>query len=489
MIDELDILSRLDEDNLESLTFVFQNCISPDDTKYLVTTQELKDYLTPWAEWKTCAEIQRVLLETRVEFGKAPKEALEDLEQALGSISPLNMVFIERYITKHDQLAVIEEIGRFTKPETKALLHPGTTSFDILDTARSYLFMRAWNEVIRPETIKSVEKLCEITEMAWKEELLQVGRTHLKDTSPVPLAQTISSYAARIAERIKRCDLYFNDLRGKISGIVGTGAGIDMVIGDGKSFEFEKAVLKKLGLKPDYTSTQIVQKERLSDIGHGLTTLMHVLADFADDIRKMYSSAIKEVTSREHAERLGGSSADAMKNNPIDWENIGGTEPIVEGGMRALYSLIQSDFQRDLKGSKVARYQPQAMIVETYGAFERLNKSLNQLSFNKDRLEKNLEHVRDYPSEAMTAIFRGQGLVHPAYGDPHNTVKQLGKLALQREVPLIRVALDDDDLNAVLESLPKRQQEILQGKLELYTGSSKTRTNHNLRYARKVIGK
>ena len=49
---------------------------------------------------------------------------------------------------------------------------------------------------------------------------------------------------------------------------------------------------------------------------------MRVLSDFADDIRKMYSSSIKEVMSLDSAARLGGSSADAAKDNPINWENI-----------------------------------------------------------------------------------------------------------------------------------------------------------------------
>jgi adenylosuccinate lyase len=50
-----------------------------------------------------------------------------------------------------------------------------------------------------------------------------------------------------------------------------------MVIGEGKSLEFEKRVLAELGLEPDYTATQIVQKESLADVGNSLVTLMAVL--------------------------------------------------------------------------------------------------------------------------------------------------------------------------------------------------------------------
>jgi fumarate hydratase class II len=194
---------------------------------------------------------------------------------------------------------VIEEIGRYVSPETKALLHPGTTSYDILDTARSYLYKKAWNEVIRPKIAGGIDKLCLIAEQSMK--MLQVGRTHLQDTSPVLLGGMLAGYAARLAERVQKCDYAVTDLRGKISGIVGTGASIEMVIGRGKSLKFERTVLQRLGLKADRTATQIVQKEKLSDFGHGIVTLMDVLGDFANDVRQMYSSAIKEVTSRDNA--------------------------------------------------------------------------------------------------------------------------------------------------------------------------------------------
>lgn len=76
---------------------------------------------------------------------------------------------------------------------------------------------------------------------------------------------------------------------------------------------------------------------------------MGVLADFANDMRMLYSSEIQEVTSMDAAKRLGGSSADAGKNNPINWENIAGKFAVVESGMRVLYAMITTDFQRDLR--------------------------------------------------------------------------------------------------------------------------------------------
>ena len=205
------------------------------------------------------------------------------MRAALDKIDPLNMALLEERVTRHDQLAVIEEIGRFVSPETKALLHPGTTSYDILDSVRSSLFREAWSREMRPRVKDVIAQLCGLAEET--RGIVQVGRTHLQYTSPVLFGATIAGYAARIAERTQFLDRAYNGLRGKVSGIVGTGASIEMVVGEGKSLEFERVALAKLGLEPDSTATQIVQKERLTDVGHGLVTLAHVLGDFAGDMR------------------------------------------------------------------------------------------------------------------------------------------------------------------------------------------------------------
>jgi adenylosuccinate lyase len=463
-------------------------CISPDDAKYADASSKLVPYLSMDAELKACVKVQRTLLETRVKFGQANPKSLKELDSAIPKIDTLNINLIEKKVTKHDQLAVLEEIGRYVSPATKALLHPGTTAYDILETARAYLFSRAWNEVIKPEIKKSIKKLCGLSKKSMG--ILQVGRTHLQNTSPVPFGTTLASYAARIANRSEKCDSAFNGLEGKISGIVGTGASIDIVIGKGSSIKFEKAVLAKLGLKPDYTATQITQKEKLTDVGHGLTTLIGVLADFTNDTRMLYSSAIGEVTSRDNAKRLGGSSADATKNNPIDYENITGKAVVVESGMRVLYEMIHSDFQRDLRGSVQGRYQPQAMMVETYEAFRRLNKVLPQLSINEDKIAANLQAIRNNPSEAMVAILRGEpGWIHSKYGLGHDFVKEIGKIAKKTGRPLTQVALEDLEFKSLYDRLPSEKQRILSGELELYVGSAIKRAEINRNYALKAISK
>lgn len=498
MTDKWDLVSGLGKEDEARLRFALK-CISPDDAKYMKVTQEFVDELSADAEWRACVLVQKKILRTMVEFGLADLENLDELYKIEEEIDTLNITLLENHKDiKHDQLAVITEIGRYVSEETKSLLHPGTTSYCILDTARAYLFKRAWKR-LREEVAISIENLCELAakfiemDLEMMAELgtmlyLQVGRTHLQNTSPVPFGVTLAGYAARLARRLERCDQFADGLYGKVAGIVGTGASISIIVGgEDKALEFEEKALAKLGLKPDYTATQITQKEQLADFGHGLVTLMHVLGDFAEDIRMLYSSAIQEVTSRDNEERLGGSSADAAKNNPIDYENISGKTAVVESGMRILYEMIKSNFQRDLRNSVQARYQPQQMIVEVYESFVRLNKALSQLSVNEDKMAENLVPVRNNPSEAMVAILKSERFIHSEYGLAHDFVKEMSKKVKQVKKSLLEVCLGDKEFIVVYKNMDLGKRDILHGRLEKYIGPSFKKAEINISYARNII--
>lgn len=480
---DLDLVGKLGEDEARELLFA-QQSICPDDAKYRKDTLPIRNVLSPFAEWTQCVHIQNVLLEKRRDFGFADDNNVAEMREAVKKVNPLNIALLEDKL-RHDQQAVLAELGRFVSLATRARAHPGTTSYDILDTTRAMLLKRAWNDVMKPKTGEVIEQFCDFAETSM--DVIQVGRTHLQDTSPVPFGVTMAGYARRLAERIKYLDVSFGDLRGKIRGIVGTGASIEMVVGAGRASAFEREVLSELGLEPDFAATQITQKERLADVGHGIVTLAHVLGDFAGDVRLLYSSAIKELVSSDGSKLLGGSSADAAKDNPVNWENMEGKIPVVESGMIVLYPMIITDLQRDLRGSVQGRYQPQMMIAQTYEMLVRISKAMKTLGINRDKMDANLRPFREFPSEAMVAILRGEGWYHPDFGDGHDFVKMMSQRAKAAGRSLLNVALEEGEFAKVYHSLPEAKKRILNGEIELYLGDSKERAIANLAYARSVI--
>ena len=86
----------------------------------------------------------------------------------------------------------------------------------------------------------------------------------------------------------------------------------------------------------------------------------------------------------------------------------------------------------------------------------------------------------------MVAILRGDGYVHPQHGIGHDAVKIFSRLAKQQQRPLLEVALEDKHFAAYFSRLNDTKVKILQGQLELYTGSAGKRTEINNQYARTI---
>ncbi|HIH37480.1 hypothetical protein J4460_08540 [Candidatus Woesearchaeota archaeon] len=460
--------------------------ISPNDGKYADMSEPLIPFFSPEAEWVMCVRIQRELLATRVGYGQAEQRHLNEIDQAIRVVDPLNISLLESNVTRHDQKAVLEELGRYVSPETKALLHPGTTSYDILDTARSILARDAWQQVMRPQAIKVISSLTDIAEET--SHALRAGRTHLRVTSPIPIGYYLSTFAVRLTDVVVHADQAFSELRGKISGIVGTGDSIDVVIGEGRGNDFELDVLAKFDLLPDYASTQIVSKGYIMRAANEVLMIMGILADFAEDMRILYSDGIQEVQSRGSSERLGGSSADPGKDNPINWENIAGKYAVVKAGYMVVVDLLVSNLERDLRGSVQARYEPQGMMAETFESLQRFHKELGKLAFSTDFIAANLQRVRDNPTEAMTSIARAHGWVHPELGVGYDAVNRYIVDAKRRGVPLLQSAQGDPEFVAFFQSIPERHQRILQGELEIYAQPGIQRAKRNITYVRMVIG-
>ena len=480
---ELDLVDSMSQEERIYQNFCMDR-IYPDDAKYSDKNDPMRPYISERALWKKCAEVQYFLLETGVEFGRGNQKNIDEAKVAFEKCDPLNMKLIESKVTKHDQLAVIEELGRYTSEKTKSYFHPGTTSYDIIDTARSNLLKGAWKEVMRPKVTEVIEKFCDLAETY--EDVVQVGRTHLQNTSPVSFGGYISNYAKRLAQRVEKVDQCVDEFKGKISGIVGTGAGPTMIFGD-RAEEFEERVLEKLDLEPDTTATQIVQKEGILDFGHFLVSLDGVLANYAEDMRFLYSSEVQEVTSRDNEKRLGGSSTDAGKNNPINWENIAGKYAEIESGMRVLYEMNRTNLQRDLRNSVQARYQPNKMMAEVYESFSRASGCMDMLSVNVDKIEKNLKRVREFPTEAATTILKGENFIHPEYGLPHSFVKEKAKESKRDKRKFIQVCKEDSEFLEVYKKMPEFKRSILEGEMENYLGSHQKRAMENVAYARSII--
>ena len=125
-----------------------------------------------------------------------------------------------------------------------------------------------------------------------------------------------------------------------------------------------------------------------------------------------------------------GSSAMPHKVNPIDFENAEGNLGIANALLEHLSAKLPiSRLQRDLTDSTVLRNLgvPMAHIVI---ALNSLEKGLNKLVLNEDKIQQDLENNWAVVAEAIQTILRRE-----QYPNPYEALKELtrGKQGITRE--------------------------------------------------------
>ncbi|MBW3004273.1 hypothetical protein KY310_00370 [Candidatus Woesearchaeota archaeon] len=482
MIKDLDLFSKLSPKEQDELIFSLY-CVNPLDGKYRGKIKELMQFISPHAEWSYCARVQLALVKGLRKFGKAEDKQVAELESAMDKIVPANISLLEDDPRiRHDQIAVLLELSRYVSAATRNLIHPGTTSYDILDTARNWMFRDAWKKVMRPVAVANAKALMKLAESEEIKNAIQVGRTHNQHTSPIYFSYSLSCYAMDLVKAIKRVDHTIESLEGKVAGITGSGASVAEFVGLENLLAFEQHVIEEIiGLPLCTNPTQVINKGNLANFGFNVLLLHGTYANMANTFRLLYSSEIGEVVSVSAKDRLGGSSADAGKNNPINWENIAGQYRVAQGGVLTLLAMTETDHQRDLRGSVQARYEPQRIMAHEYEAALRTQKGIADLYVVQDNLIKNLGGIRAKPTEALTGILKAHLFEHPEYGGAHESVKEWAKAAQREKTSLLFIALRDPSFaKCWSEQFDERQREILSGKIERYAESCAPRTARNL---------
>lgn len=472
----------------------------PIDFKY--KHKELMPYLTGAAEVKYCVKVHTVLMKGLRKFGKATDENVREMEEAENKISPALVYELEDKITRHDQQAIRIGLGGIreeelekAKKEISEILHryfdgivskdtlekdyPGTTSYDILDTARAMMYKNAMNNVVIPSAIGLLKTLVNLAEVYGGKEddkksaRVQVGRTHGQHTSPILFSYGIMNYATRIEDRIKELKRATEKLQGKISGIVGTHASPASIVGLENAIEFERYVIEDLcGLKVCPISSQITWREIWTDLSNYLVTLDMPIADMANTMRQLQRSEIHEVGERMGEERRGGSSADPGKSNPINFENVSGMFELILNGQNSMYHMGISEHQRDLRNSVIQRFEPVHITCGVYETLKRMNKVMGNLAVYPEDMDKNLEDASKFgTSEALNAILKAHR--HP---DPHEAVKKLTLSARRAKRPLLEFALENPEIKEYWDNEFTDEEKLALSDFKSYIGLAHKKT-------------
>ena len=293
-------------------------------------------------------------------------------------IRPARIAEIER-VTKHDVIAFLESLRESVGPEVR-FLHVGLTSSDIVDTGLAVQMVQALDLILA-----DVEQLLTVLQHRALEhrDTLMVGRSHGIHGEPITFGFKLAIWYEETTRHHRRLRQVREEIAvGKLSGAMGTFAHQGPAV--------EAYVCKKLGLKPDPASNQVIQRDRHAAYLSALALLAASIEKFATEIRHLQRTEVLEA-EEFFSEGQKGSSAMPHKRNPIASENLCGLARVVRSHSLAALENVALWHERDISHSSVERViLPDSTILIDY-MLARFTDVMKHLIVYPARMKQNLE--------------------------------------------------------------------------------------------------
>tara|TARA_B110000211_G_scaffold216758_1_gene260037 strand:+ start:792 stop:2087 length:1296 start_codon:yes stop_codon:yes gene_type:complete len=317
----------------------------------------------------------------------AAAEAMEKLKiipsgtvkkvKAKAKINVARILKIEESV-KHDVIAFLTSITEKAGKEAR-FLHKGMTSSDVLDTCFN-LQLKQSGEILLDD-IKYL--LASIRKQAIKhKKTLCIGRSHGIHAEPITFGLKMLTFYQEFLRNKKRLEDSINEISTcAISGAVGTFANIDPRV--------ESYVAKKLKLKVEPISTQIIPRDRHAQFFSTLGIIASSIERLATEIRHLQRTEVLEV-EEFFGKKQKGSSAMPHKKNPILSENLTGLARMVRSAVIPSLENVALWHERDISHSAVERnIGPDATATLDF-ALTRLNGVIKNLNIYPKNMLKNL---------------------------------------------------------------------------------------------------
>jgi adenylosuccinate lyase len=396
--------------------------ISPIDGRYHNATSSLATYFSEFGliQYRVKVELLYFISLSEAKFFKltaSQKNQLLKIESEFTVDDALQIKTIEA-TTNHDVKAVeyfikqkLETIGI---SNLKEWIHFGLTSQDINNTAVPML----WKDAIEQEYLPSIVNIqlhLEKLAKEWKA-IPMLARTHGQAASPTKLGKEIMVFVERLQNQINL--LLAAPFTGKFGGATGNfnAHAIAYPKFNWKKFA-DNFLSNTLHIQRQQHTTQIEHYDNLAAHFDTIKRINNILVDFSRDVWSYVSmDYFKQQTKKGEI----GSSAMPHKVNPIDFENAEGNLGLANAMLEHLSAKLPiSRLQRDLTDSTVLRNigVPMAHVAI---AIKSLEKGLNKLILNQEKISADLENNWAVVAEAIQTILRREN-----YPNPYEALKEL----------------------------------------------------------------
>jgi adenylosuccinate lyase len=338
--------------------------------------KEIKNIWADENRYKIWLDIELAAAEAMEKLKIIPKGVVKKV-RSKAKIDVTRILKIEETV-KHDVIAFLTSITEKAGKEAR-FLHKGMTSSDVLDTCFN-LQLKQSGEILLKD-IKIL--LVSIKKQAIKhKKTLCIGRSHGIHAEPITFGLKMLTFYQEFLRNKKRLESSIDEISTcAISGAVGTFANIDSKV--------ENFVAKKLKLKIEPISTQIIPRDRHAQFFSTLGIIASSIERFAVEIRHLQRTEVLEV-EEFFGKKQKGSSAMPHKKNPILSENLTGLARMVRSSVIPALENVALWHERDISHSAVERnIGPDATITLDF-ALSRLNGVVKNLNIYPKNMLKNL---------------------------------------------------------------------------------------------------
>ena len=369
----------------------------------MINRYSRKELTSIWSEenkYKIWLEVEIAAAQAMEKLGQIPKGVSLTVRKK-AKINVKRIHAIETKV-KHDVIAFLTSVTE--KAGIKArYLHQGMTSSDVLDTSFNIQLVQSGKILL-----KDIDLILKVLKRQAKKHKFTpcVGRSHGIHAEPITFGLKLASFYEEFKRNRKRLVDAVDEVSScAISGAVGTFANIKPNV--------EKHVAKKLGLKIEPISTQVIPRDRHAFYFSVLGIIAGSVERVATEIRHLQRSEVYELQEYFSKDQKG-SSAMPHKKNPILSENLTGLSRMVRSYVTPALENIALWHERDISHSSVERnIGPDANIT---------------LDFALNRLSNILDKMIIYPKKMIQNINLTKGLIFS-----QEIMLELTKSGLSRE--------------------------------------------------------
>ena len=340
-----------------------------------------------WTEqyrFETYLKVELAIIEAQ-ENAQIPAGTAKKIKEKV-SINPKRIKEIEKQ-THHDVIAFCTSLTEQLPPQLGRYFHFGVTSSDIIDSALNLQIKESLQHIF--PLFKNL--LHTLYRRAWEmKDVICLGRSHGMFAEPMSFGQKLLGYYNEFSRRYQDLkDFYENELRVQFSGAVGSYSVLTP--------QEEECAAQILGLPVEPLSTQVIPRDRLAKMIQIHALCAQAIERLAVELRHLHRSEVGEI-HEGFQKGQKGSSTMPHKKNPISTENLTGMARV----LRSHASIAQDNtilwHERDISHSSSERLYLPDNLGLFYYSLDRLQQTIENLVFHRDRIEEKVKEHDHYLS-------------------------------------------------------------------------------------------